>query len=388
MGFNSWYALGCDRLSGNAAIDIGKEMKTLGLVDAGYSYFVLDDCWENATRDADDMLQPDPVKFPMGMRAVSDSLRSLGLTLGLYSTPGVFTCMHRPASRYHEEKDAHQLIENWGVGYFKYCVCNTTREWRQTAYGVMLNALRATGREIMYECDPWMDKPWEWMGPICNLWAAHDDIPDNFTAWTAALDDLEDWDVRVGSGPGHWSLPDFLQIGNGGQSEDEYRAQFAIYCILASPLFVSTDFRSAPAYAAEIYRHRAAIAINQDPLGIQGARVWQARKNSTDDPTAEVWARPLDGGRYAAVLFNRGNATVTVRAAFDDISSFSWGDNWQAHIAGLPRTAAGGVTSSFKYALVRDVWSGVVLGLLPESVQLDLAPHAAAFFEIAPVFDA
>lgn len=39
-------------------------MKTLGFLDAGYTFINIDDCWTTQSRDANGLLQVDPVKFP------------------------------------------------------------------------------------------------------------------------------------------------------------------------------------------------------------------------------------------------------------------------------------------------------------------------------------
>ena len=47
----------------------------------------------------------------------------------------------------------------------------------------------------------------------------------------------------------------------------------AMYAILASPMFMSNDLRHIRASSKAILLNKAVIAINQDPLGIQGKRV-------------------------------------------------------------------------------------------------------------------
>jgi len=43
-----------------------------GFKDAGYEYVNIDDCWPAKERDAFGRLQPDPDRFPSGMRALAD----------------------------------------------------------------------------------------------------------------------------------------------------------------------------------------------------------------------------------------------------------------------------------------------------------------------------
>lgn len=68
-------------------------MVNLGLRDLGYNYVVLDDCWQDPKgRDKDGKLQPEPTKFPRGLKAISGDLHAMGLKYGMYSSAGEMTC--------------------------------------------------------------------------------------------------------------------------------------------------------------------------------------------------------------------------------------------------------------------------------------------------------
>lgn len=66
-----------------------------------------------------------------------------------------------------------------------------------------------------------------------------------------------------------------LIIGNFGLSYEQSKTQMAIWSILAAPLLMSVDLRSIrPEYKA-ILQNRKIIAVDQDPLGIQGRRIYK-----------------------------------------------------------------------------------------------------------------
>ena len=68
-----------------------------------------------------------------------------------------------------------------------------------------------------------------------------------------------------------------LIIGNFGLSYEQSKSQMAIWSIMASPLLMSVDLRTIrPEYKA-ILQNRDVISINQDPLGIQGRRVYKVK---------------------------------------------------------------------------------------------------------------
>lgn len=48
-----------------------------GYAKAGYNLISLDDCWLDKNRGAQGQLQADPIRFPSGIRALSDYVRKL-----------------------------------------------------------------------------------------------------------------------------------------------------------------------------------------------------------------------------------------------------------------------------------------------------------------------
>jgi len=72
------------------------------------------------------------------------------------------------------------------------------------------------------------------------------------------------------AGPGHFNDPDMLIIGNFGLSYEQSRTQMALWAILAAPLIMSNDLRSIKPEMKAILLNKNVIAINQDPLGMQG----------------------------------------------------------------------------------------------------------------------
>ena len=66
-----------------------------------------------------------------------------------------------------------------------------------------------------------------------------------------------------------------LVIGNFGLSYDQERVQMAIWAVVAAPLIASVDLRTIRPESKALLQNRGAIAINQDPLGIQGRRIYK-----------------------------------------------------------------------------------------------------------------
>ena len=122
MGWSSWN-LFASKINEDLIKEIADAMKNSGLVEAGYEYVNIDDCWQSSERDENGRLQCDKATFPHGMKALSEYVNSRGLKLGLYSSNGTHTCEDYPASLRHEAADADSLAE-WGIEYFKYDFCH------------------------------------------------------------------------------------------------------------------------------------------------------------------------------------------------------------------------------------------------------------------------
>lgn len=60
-----------------------------GLLECGYEYLVIDDCWSLRERDKNGRLVADPEKFPHGMKAVAEYVHQKGLKFGMYPAPEI-----------------------------------------------------------------------------------------------------------------------------------------------------------------------------------------------------------------------------------------------------------------------------------------------------------
>lgn len=317
MGWNSWntYACNINEATVRAQADA---MVSSGLKAAGYRYIVIDDCWHGA-RDAAGNIQPDVKRFPSGIAALAAYIHAKGLKFGIYSDAGEKTCGGRPGSWGHEYQDAQQYAA-WGVDYLKYDWCNTGTQNAQAAYLLMSQALQSTGRPIVFSICEWGDnRPWLWARNIGNLWRTTGDIYDGWegkhpNGYSIGMLNILDMQVELApyAGPGHWNDPDMLEVGNGGMSDSEYRAHFSLWAMLAAPLIAGNDLTNMSKQTHAILTNKEVIAIDQDPLGVQGSRIFK-------DGEREVWARPLQGGGRAVVLLNRGIAPQRIAVRWDHL---------------------------------------------------------------------
>src|SRR3569833_3024956 len=131
MGWNSWNKFGCN-VDEAMIRGMADAMVSSGMKDAGYTYIVIDDCWQ-VSRDAQGNIVPDPNRFSSGMKALADYVHSKGLKFGLYSDAGTKTCAGRPGSRGHKNQNARQNT-NKNKNYLKFDWCSTTTQNAQASY--------------------------------------------------------------------------------------------------------------------------------------------------------------------------------------------------------------------------------------------------------------
>ena len=152
MGWNSWNKFDCN-VSEAKVRDVARGIVDSGMKDAGYTYVVIDDCWQGP-RDVDGNITADSQRFPSGIKSLSDYVHSLGLKFGIYSDAGPMTCAKRPGSQGHEYQDARQYAI-WGVDYLKYDWCFANTKDGAYAYSIMRDALAASGRPIVFSICEW-----------------------------------------------------------------------------------------------------------------------------------------------------------------------------------------------------------------------------------------
>jgi len=364
MGWNSWNKFGCN-VSADLIKGMADAMVKSGMKDAGYQYVVIDDCWQVA-RDQDANIVADPKRFPDGIKALADYVHALGLKFGIYSDAGSETCAGRPGGLGHEYQDALKYAA-WGVDYLKYDWCHTTTQDAKASYANIRNALDAAGRPIVLSICEWgSHQPWLWGKDVGgNLWRTTGDIQDRWSGrkeWKPGdccswgVVDIVDAQDAIYSypGPGHWNDPDMLEVGNGGMTTTEYRSHFSLWALLAAPLIAGNDLRDMTPEIRDILTNKEVIAVNQDPLGRQGRRVW---KNGD----LEVWSKPLAGGARAVILFNRGGSEQQIIANWTDLY--------------YPEGLA---------ASVRDLWQKKDLGKFTGRVSAAVPSHAVVMLTVRP----
>ncbi|MFI5669354.1 NPCBM/NEW2 domain-containing protein [Streptomyces sp. NPDC051704] len=355
MGFNNWNSTHCRAEFNEAMVKgIADLFVAKGLKAAGYQYVNLDDCWALPNRDAAGNLVADPVRFPGGIKALADYVHSKGLKFGIYTSAGTKTCDAAgfPGGLGHEQQDA-SLFASFGVDYLKYDNCNNQGVDAKKRYTDMADALRKTGRPIVFSLCEWGEnQPWTWASNLGHLWRTTGDIGDSWSSMISIAH--KNQPLAPYAGPGRWNDPDMLEVGNGGMTTAEYRTHFTLWSMMSAPLLIGSDLRRATAETFDILSNPDVIALDQDALGKQGTVV-------SASGGLVVMAKELANGDRALSLTNETGSTATISA----------------------RTDALGIGNRAPYAL-KELWTKAASVNTSGTISASVAPHATVVYRITP----
>ncbi|KAH9866274.1 hypothetical protein J1614_008840 [Plenodomus biglobosus] len=123
--------------------------------------------------------------------------------------------------------------------------------------------------------------------------------------------------------PGGWSDLDMLEVGQGGMTDEEYKAHFALWAALKSPLFLGNDLRTMSASALSIVNNPAIIALSQDPHGRSVTRVRRDTHGVAKDEwgvgETHIWAGNLQNGDQVVILLNAGGEDLEMSVSLAEI---------------------------------------------------------------------
>lgn len=325
MGWNSWNQVRCYDLNEDVVKSAADAIVRHGLDKLGYSYVVVDDCWQEPERAEDGSLQPNKERFPSGLKSLADYVHDKGLKFGLYLSPGSETCAMQwdeypgtgLGSFGHERQDA-EMLRDIGVDYLKYDWCaadETDGLVPQEAFAHMRDELERLERPIVYSISEYgKHQPWTWAPGIAHMWRTTSDIAPSWGSISHIINSQAEHYKY--SGPGAWNDPDMLQVGNGELTDDEVRAHIGMWAMLAAPLMIGTDLDKVSPSILEALSNPDVIAVDQDPLGQQARRV-------SLDNGSQVWVRELEGGDLAVALLNSTDAETQIATTLEELDAES-----------------------------------------------------------------
>lgn len=362
MGWLSWNVFE-EEIDEDKVRSVADAFGRYGLDAAGYRYLCLDDLWHASSRESGTgKPRYDSGKFPSGLGALADYVHAKGLKFGIYSDAADHTCAGAYGSYGYEETDARQYAE-WGFDLLKYDYCDAPEDQAEAfgRYKKMGDALRGCGRDILfYMCEWGAREPWKWgaeTGATC--WRCTYDTRDCWNGSVGGIGVLQSIegmkDLWPYGGVNRFNDADMMCVGlhgtgkssnrlcatGPGMTRTEYRTQFSLWCMWASPLTLSFDVRDIGDEDLALITNEELIAIDQDRMGQQAEFVGE-----TD--SVQVYAKDLENGDVALAVLNLGasarRATVDFRsiAALDPEETYLLRDLWERTYAG-ERVGAFGV---------------------------------------------
>jgi alpha-galactosidase len=372
MGWNTYYGVG-GIFDERTILSVARSLLHRGLASAGYRIVWLDFGWASGARDASGGLIVDRTQWPHGLRWLTGWLHSHGLLAGIYTDAGASGCDGRGVGSFgHYQQDADSFAA-WGFDAVKVDFCGAGQQGLspRPTYERFAAALahNASHRRLVLNVDNfWVPgqidgrRPsradssygnYRWAPRLAQSWRTDTDI--GFTGKIEFADVLRNLDHDAAhpraARPGAWNDPDYLGPGL-GMTAAEARAQLSMWAIVAAPLIIGSDPRRLSAAMVRILSNREVIAVDQDPLGIQGRPIGRHR-------LGQVWSKPLVGGARAVALLNRGTDATRITTTVAEL----------------------GLRRGRSYE-VRNLWTGTVRST-SDAIGARVPGHSAALYRVS-----
>lgn len=378
LGWNSWNCWGRD-VDQAKMIAAARGMVQTGLDQHGWSYINIDDTWQGQRSGPYRAIQPN-AKFP-DMKGFCDEVHSLGLKVGIYSTPWTTSYTYcvgstadnpegnwtEPDAKYRAtwtprfigkysfvKNDVQQWAE-WGIDYLKYdWAPNEVPETRE-----MQQALRESGRDIVYSLSnatPF--KNIKDLAPLAQCWRTTGDIFDTWYSIEKIGFHQDQWAPYTQ--PGHFNDPDMLEVGRVRSHPsrllpDEQYAHISLWALLSAPLLIGCDLTKLDDFTLGLLTNDEVLEVDQDVLCKPAIRV-------SENGSAVVFAKQLEDGSWAVGLFNRGLPPQTL---VPQSVTVEWKD---LKISGTHR--------------VRDIWRQKDLGSFPDKFTAEVPFHGVIMIRV------
>jgi alpha-galactosidase len=337
MGWNPWNCYANSPGTNEAIVVAAARDMARYLAPSGYEYISLDCGYTTERRDSTGNLVVNATRYPHGMKWLGDQIHALGLKFGMYGATGYAQCCSGSENPLAEDGSgpgcnklkANQTCRNetyyvqdatlwasWGIDLLKFDGCGGPFSSVQP----MRDALNATGRTILYSVHQKVDEGLM-TEDLANMWRVGADIGASYEQFLSRAMISNTVNKYLPAAKGAWNDPDMLQVGNIGgakhvgppsiDADAEGRTQFALWCITKAPLLIGTFLTKMTAPTLATLTNKAAIAVNQDALAVQGVLRrdggWVPNKpRPTTNPSYgfQVWSGALSSGGVAAVLAN------------------------------------------------------------------------------------
>jgi len=396
MGWNSWNCF-AHEVSGEKIKRAAEAMMKSGLINYGWNYINIDDYWQNNRDSTDPSLQGKlrdeagtivPNKRFEDMKGLTDYVHDLGLKIGIYSSPGPWTCGGCAGSYGHEKQDA-ETYAKWGFDYLKYDWCsyggalngipdNDPNKVISISYNggyqlstavkpykLMGEYIHEQPRDIVFSlCQYGMSDVWKWGDSVGgNTWRTTNDILDTWSN-VKGIALAQDQSAAFAK-PGNWNDADMLVVGTVGWGSlhpsrlkpDEQYLHVSLWSLFSTPLLLGCDLEKLDDFTLNLLTNDEVIAVNQDALGKQATCV-----QTIGD--LRIYVKELEDGSRVAGFCNFGLEKVDI--SYKDLNKL-------------------GISGKQK---VRDLWRQkdiITIHADKEALSVKVPMHGVALYKFTPV---
>jgi alpha-galactosidase len=342
---------------------------------ASYQYVNIGEgWWTSGERDVNANFSVDATQWPGGMPAVAQYIHGKGLKAGIYIDAGSSGCTRQTSGAsfagsipLYYGSDFLQFAQ-WGFDLVTvgFCGGQTAGYSPEVAYAAIAQAIQAaatqTGHPMMLAVSdagevPGQstfpdigEGPWSWGAGVAASWRTGSDIDDPGTSapqFSTVAANFSNNYYPASQHTGYYNDPDVLVTGMGMSAVND-AAQVSLWAISGAPMILGNDVSSPlAASTTSLLTNPEVIAIDQDPLGLQGLQVASGSQ--------QIWAKRLAGtGQRAVLLFNNSNGAASISVTWQQL--------------GLAPASQ---------ASVRDVWARQNLGSFAGSYTASAVPAGA-----------
>lgn len=438
-GWSSWnsFKLGINEEVVKSSADI----MAAELLSSGYEYLLIDDGWppdsahykgKGPARLSDGTIPVSAEKFPSGFKNLTEYVHAKGLKIGIYTAVSHWTCGGFTGSLGHEETDAKSFVD-WGFDFVKHdtcagyngepadecgvgvlskgnCIRNSTTI--MSAALARLGAAATPPRKIVYYIDHGnptspqkLHNPkqyyiadttngrsdvskvavtpdelgWTWAAGVCHMMKTTFDTNDS---WQSMLNNLHaSINLPEYQQRGYYSMPDMLSVGQGKQSNSQYRAQMLLWAVMGGPMILGNDIRQMDPFIKDLITAPEVLAVNADPDVVQGSFL-------RADGSYEIWGKPIGRRVDMGVGVDPTNTDAAATPAFV-VVMFNKGDAATQVVLQMAGDGAGGdlypaaITGPYE---VRDLLLQKDLGVHVGHLQMMVPATDAVMLQIVPKF--
>ena len=416
MGWNSWDSFGTGVTE--AEVKANADYMAKYMAKAGWQYIVVDIQWSEPNpkthgyrpgaelnMDEYGRLMPAVNRFPsaangQGFKPLADYVHSKGLKFGMHIMRGVprravdadtpvfgakvkASAIANKASicRWNTDMYGIDVTKEGGQAYYD-SLAKLYAAWgldfikaddmfgfgpdgdHNSEIGALSKALRSCGRPIVLSLSPGTRDAAkvDFIGKNAEMWRISGDFWDRWVDLKRQFPNFAKWNPYVK--PGNWPDGDMLPLGHIGiraergdprmslLTHDEQRTLMTLWSIARSPLMFGGNLPDNDEFTLHLITNEEVLAVDQKA---------SKSKELFSKGNQVAWLAELPGSaaKYLAV-FNIGDtAEENIRVNWSDV--------------GLPANCA-----------VRDLWAKKDIGTVREGQTFKVAPHAAAFYKVAP----